>query len=291
MSEKKFHVRGFIALLTALSAIFMAFSGIILYIVPQGRIAYWTNWELLSLTKENWIDLHVLTSLLFLLGAAYHIYLNWAVLSAYVVKKATRTLSLKKELAVAGVLTLIFIAASVYRVPPLSYVLTLSDYLKDAWITNKELEPPFGRAELLSLRTFANKMNIDLQAALEELQKSNIKIENADEPIQLIAKKNRTSPLEIYTKIKKFEKKNGQDVHTTYTPELVAEKFTGSGIGKKTLLQISKENDIELEKAKQRLARHKIKMAESETLRQAAEQNNTTPIELLKIILIDQEKE
>ncbi|MCX5717072.1 MAG: DUF4405 domain-containing protein [Nitrospirae bacterium] len=291
MSEKKFHTKGFISLLTALSMIFMTISGVVLYIVPPGRITYWTNWKLLFLTKENWIDMHVLTSLLFVIGAAYHIYLNWSIFTVYIVKKAERVLALKKELAIASVLTAIFVIASVYRIPPLSYVLTLSDYFKDSWVTSKELEPPFGRAELLSLKSFAKKMDIDLNSAIEELEESGIKVESAGEPIEVIAKKNNTSPMEIYAKIRKFERTSATDAASALTPQQVEEKFTGAGVGKKTLAQFAHENKIDMDHAKKKLAQKNIEIKESETLKQVAERYNTSPIELLKIILVDTEKQ
>jgi len=290
MSEKKFHTKGFISLLTALSTIFMTISGVVLYIVPHGRITNWINWKLLLLTKDNWVDMHVLTSLLFVIGAAYHIYLNWSIFTVYIVKKTERVLALKKELAIASVLTVVFVAASVYRIPPLSYVLTLSDYFKDSWVS-KEQEPPVARAEQLSLKSFAKKMDMDLNSAIEELKESGIKVESADESILIIAKKNNTSPLEIYKKIKKFEKKIEIDTQMKYTPQQVDDKFAGAGIGKKTLAQFAHENKINMDDAKKKLAQKKIEMKESETLKEAAERYNTSPIELLKIILVDTEKQ
>jgi hypothetical protein len=52
MSTKTLHSRGFASLLTTFSFIVMSISGILLFIVPQGRIAEWTDWRMLGLTKS-----------------------------------------------------------------------------------------------------------------------------------------------------------------------------------------------------------------------------------------------
>ncbi len=319
MAEKRFHTRGFISLLTALSSIFMTLSGIVLYLVPHGKVAYWVNWRLLYLTKENWTDMHVLTSLLFALGASYHIYLNWAVLKAYIVKKAERVLSLKKELAIASALTIVFVIASIYRVPPLSYVLELSDHLKESWIADKALEPPFSRAEQLSLRNFADRTSIDLDAAVAELQKRGINIESLDKPMYKIAEANNTSPMEIYRIIKAFPKSGqgkaspgitsketeghstGPGISKRTSPQIsgqgkapagltakeIEERYAGSGIGKKTLSQIVQDTGVAIDKAKQRLSNRGIQMKEEDTLKQTADKHGMAPIDVLKIILLD----
>ncbi|MCE5194472.1 MAG: DUF4405 domain-containing protein [Nitrospiraceae bacterium] len=290
MTERKFHTKGFISLLTALSTIFMTISGIVLYFVPAGRIAYWTKWKFFFLTKENWIDMHVLTSLLFIIGAVYHIYLNWAVFTTYIVKKAERVLSLKKEMAIASVITAIFVIASIYTIPPLNYVIKFSDYLKNSWVTSKELEPPFGHAELLSLKSFAKKMDMDLNLAVEELKKNGFKIESSNDSIEKIAKNHNTSPLEIYKIIKKYEKKDTAGEIISYTPEQVDEKFAGTGLGRKTLKQIIEENKLDINKAKKKLSEKNIQTKEGETLKQAADRHNTTPIDIMKIILVDEKR-
>ena len=50
-------IRGFVSLLTALSFLIMAVSGLILFIVPEGRIANWHDWRFLGLTKNQWGDM------------------------------------------------------------------------------------------------------------------------------------------------------------------------------------------------------------------------------------------
>ena len=56
-SPRRIHVRGLISLLTAMSFLIMSISGIVLFIVPQGRIANWIDWRFLALTKGQWGDM------------------------------------------------------------------------------------------------------------------------------------------------------------------------------------------------------------------------------------------
>ena len=70
-------IRKIASLTAALSFIVMLLTSIILYIVPQGRIAYWADWRLWGLTKEQWGNIHINTGILFLTALGFHIYYNW----------------------------------------------------------------------------------------------------------------------------------------------------------------------------------------------------------------------
>jgi len=50
----------FVSLLTTFSFIAAAVSGLVLYVSPQGRVAYWQNWTMLRLGKGEWNSLHTL---------------------------------------------------------------------------------------------------------------------------------------------------------------------------------------------------------------------------------------
>jgi len=49
-----------------LAFIGMAVTSLILFIVPQGRVAYWADWRLLGLSKTDWGNIHINLGLLFL---------------------------------------------------------------------------------------------------------------------------------------------------------------------------------------------------------------------------------
>ncbi len=92
--------------------------------------------------------------------------------------------------------------------------------------------------------------------------------------------------MEIYKMIKKYEKKEDLK-NIVYTPELVEEKFSGTGIGKKTLKQICEENEIELNFAIDKLKIKGIKGDGEETLKEISERYDKRPLDILTIILVD----
>jgi hypothetical protein len=79
----KFSLRKASSLTALLSFGTLAASGIVLFLVPQGRVAFWSEWRLWGATKENWAALHILLSLLFLIAGVVHIVLDWGPILSY----------------------------------------------------------------------------------------------------------------------------------------------------------------------------------------------------------------
>jgi len=52
----------------------MLLTSIILFIVSQGRVAYWPGWRLWGLTKTDWGNIHINLGLLLLIALFLHIY-------------------------------------------------------------------------------------------------------------------------------------------------------------------------------------------------------------------------
>lgn len=287
MQNRGFHKRGFISLLTAFSFIVMTISGIVLYFAPQGRIAYWTDWKFALFTKTDWINIHILTSLLFAIGAIWHLCLNWKVFWAYVSTRIEKAVNLKKELAVAAILTVVFTFGPVYNIPPFSYVIDFAEYLKNSWVTNSEYEPPFGHAEQLSLRALSKRTNIDLDKAVAELRQSGIRFDNTSESLEKIARANNKNAMQIFAIMKKFQKADPISSDARFTPTMVEERFAGTGIGRKTLKQVAEENGLDIEASTKKLAAKGISIKDDETFKDAAERYDIYPIDFIKIILVE----
>lgn len=312
----RLHLRGFISLLTALSFLIMTISGGILFITPQGRIAYWLDWTFWGISKAQWGDMHITTSLLFALAGLWHTWLNWRALVSYFQDKVKKTMVLKTELLAAAVITIFCTVGGIYKTPPLSYVLTLNDYIKESWVKTPEDEPVISHAELLSLKNFLKKVDIELEPALELLKKQGIKVAGPEEKLLAIARNNRTSPSAIYKLLKTLEQKPAASTSTavplqeeakkilpssapvagkpappaakTWTPELVQKEFEGKGVGRKTLADICKEHGLEQGTIIKKLAAKNITMASGDTLKKISEERGELPIDLLKVILVDE---
>jgi ABC-type arginine transport system permease subunit len=170
-------IRKITSLTASLSFLLMVLTSIVLYIVPQGRVAYWADWRLWGLTKSDWGNIHINLGLLFLLALFLHIYFNWKPLLSYLKNKTKSLILFTPEFIVASVITVAFIVGSYFLVPPFSWVMALNNSFKDAG-AEKYGEPPYGHAELSSLKTFSKKMNLDLEKSLLLLGKAGYPVEN-----------------------------------------------------------------------------------------------------------------
>ena len=76
-------LRKITSLTATLSFVLTVVTSTILYLVPQGRVAYWADWRMWGLSKTQWGDIHINVGLLFLLALCVHIYYNWKPLVVY----------------------------------------------------------------------------------------------------------------------------------------------------------------------------------------------------------------
>ncbi|MBU0551288.1 DUF4405 domain-containing protein [Myxococcota bacterium] len=130
----------------------LSITGIVLYIEPQGRIAYWTDWRLFGLSKEQWGDIHILGGLMFLIAGIFHVYFNWKPLKSYLVRKRQEA-TYWPPILISALGTLILVVGTALEVQPFKSVLTLGEAAKDSWISDAKHEPPFGHAEEVALET------------------------------------------------------------------------------------------------------------------------------------------
>ena len=180
-----------------LSFLTILITSTILYIVPHGRVAYWTNWQFCNLSKEQWSHIHINVGVLFLLSIIFHIYYNWKPILKYLTNKSKQFKVFTKEFNIALILTIIFIVGTYAETPPFSTIIKISDEIKDT-ATKKYGEPPYGHAELSSLKKFTKKTNIDLNAGMILLKQAGLKIENSSQTLKEIAAINNVSPQKLY---------------------------------------------------------------------------------------------
>lgn len=103
-----FSLRKLITLINAFSFLLMVISGIVLFFVPQGRIAYWIEWKFIFFTKDDWVNIHTASWLLFLICSFFHIYYNFKPLKNYLINKTKSFLFLRKETFLAILIFFIF---------------------------------------------------------------------------------------------------------------------------------------------------------------------------------------
>ena len=198
----KFQMKAFISLLLSLLFLVLGFSGVILYLVPRGRVANWTGWTMLGLEKQGWQAVHMNIALLFLIVAGLHLYLNWGMFWSYIKKKASFSVNLKLEMLVAILIAGGVLVGTIKGVSPFGALMTLNYRIKDYW----EREPvtaPIPHAEELSLGQLAGKLDVPIEQVIEALKQEGIAVENDTTTIAQLAEKNRLTPSDVYAAIKK----------------------------------------------------------------------------------------
>ena len=288
MSKRNWRGRAFISLCSLVSFILLMLTAIILYIEPHGRVAYWIKWSLLGLEKDQWGNIHLFSGLLFLVAGGFHLYYNWKPLINYLNGRIETGLHYKRELMIASLIFFWIIVSGIWSLPPLVYVADLGEAIKSSWVTSPELEPPFGHAELVSLKTFCKRQGIPLDQAMAELRTADFKVNNPGNTLGNIADSKGTSGMGVYEVIKKLEPKpKTMKAGSVWTPEMIEEAFAGTGIGSKCVGQIIRDQGLDPKAVYQRLRADGIEAMDNEKLKDLALEHDSTPIKILTIILID----
>ena len=113
-------LRRVVSLGAFLSFSVMVLTGVVLFICPQGRVAYWTGWRLLGLSKEQYGALHATFMVVFMVAGIWHIVLNWSLLARYLKNRARQTRILTPEFNVALGVTVLFVIGTLTAIPPWS---------------------------------------------------------------------------------------------------------------------------------------------------------------------------
>ena len=272
-------IRRVTSLTASLALVLMILTSIILYIVPEGRVAYWAEWRLWGLSKTEWGNIHINMGLLFLISMFLHIYYNWKTLISYLKNKAKQVKIFTPELCAALALAIVFIIGTYFLLPPFSWTMSLNDYFKDTGAA-KYGEPPYGHAELSSLRTFTQRMNLDLEKSMQLLNQAGYRVEDSAVTLAAIARQHNISPQVVYEAMKSAaiipdprSEANG------VLPELPQ-----PGIGKLTLADFCAQFKLNPKRVVRELKQQGIEASEELTFKKIAADNKTSPSELYERI-------
>jgi F0F1-type ATP synthase membrane subunit a len=126
-------IRRVISLTVLLSFVLLALSGIVLFISPQGRVAYWAGWTLFGLTKDQYSAIHTTFMVLFITVGIWHIVLNWKPILGYLKNRSKRMRIITPESSVALLLALAFLVGPLGGLPPFRQFLDVGVEVKEAW--------------------------------------------------------------------------------------------------------------------------------------------------------------
>lgn len=281
-------LRKITSLTSFFSFIVLIITSVVLYCVPQGRVAYWSMWTFLGLSKEQWGDIHITSGALFLVMAIIHIWLNWKIITAYLTDKARKFNFKSPSVLISILLTLFVTFGTLAGLPPMRQVLQFASYLK----TQGEIKygnPPYGHAELSPLSLFCKRTGLDLQAALSTLKKNNVKVTSPAETIIEISTKNWMTPKDLHKLILKDQPEIDQTMQ--HPGDKMGETHTmpgmrsGTGLGKMTLEAYCTRYKIDLNMALQKLSTAGAEVDKTATIREiTGKLGMSSPMEIAKLL-------
>lgn len=197
MGKGKFNGRSFTSYIIAFSFVILMITGIVLYIMPEGRVAYWTGWKLFLIGKDGWQTIHTVSALLFaIFGFIHLLQYNWKPFWNSVVSKSKSGLNRTWELVLALSLVLVLTVGSAFYVPPFKSLMDMGGYFKELWPHNAD-KPPVPHAESLPLREYSQMMGVPYKEAVERLAGAGIEVENDKATLREIGRENGKSPSDI----------------------------------------------------------------------------------------------
>ena len=198
-------IRRVVSLTMFLSFAVMIYTGLMLFLCPHGRVAYWTGWRLGGLSKDQYGDLHTTFMVIFIVAGLWHVTLNWRAITYYLKTRARRWKLVTPEFNIALALVVLFAAGTLVGLPPWSSLLGWKDTVKDSW-ERSDNSPPWGHAERNTLARFTRGLvdwerldrnrlvRLSVEDALAALRGAGLSVESEKQQLVEIAEANDTTP-------------------------------------------------------------------------------------------------
>lgn len=257
-----------------LSFLLLIMTSIVLYVVPEGRVAYWSDWRFMGLTKTLWGDVHINLGVLFLISGLLHLYYNWKPMVTYMKNKAKQLKIFTVDFNAALILTLFFTFGTLLHIPPMSTILDFSASFKDAG-SQKYGEPPYGHAELSSLKMFAKRTGLDLDVMKQQLQKSGMTFGDESSTLLDIARANNCTPKDVYVAM--LPPKDA--AQAKIFPD---QPFPG--IGRMRLKDLCTQYNLDTKKIISGLGARQIEAKPDQTIKEIAQAKGMEPQTLFEVI-------
>jgi len=245
----------------------MTYSGVMLFVSPPGRVAHWSNWEILGLTKEQYANIHSTFMTLFIFMTIFHIFYNWKPITSYMKNKAKDFILFTKEMIVSSVLVIIFLFGTLFNLFPFSNFLDFGNGIKNSW-EQEYGRAPYPHAELSSLQMFSKRLNFNLEKCEEILKQNNFKYE-ISQSLGQIAKKNGVTAQYIYNLLNKNLQKKGFNSSNL------------TGLGRKTVKDVAKNLNISTDDFLLKLKTIGIDAKGDEKFKNVTQRYNQTPMDVM----------
>lgn len=270
--KKKFSWRIFISFGLFIALFVMLVSGVILYIAPPGRVANWTDWRLLGLTRTGWRNQHLIFGFAFGVLSLFHLFVvNWKGFFSYIKTKTTQGIKSPAELLSILLLSLLFGIGTFYGTEPFTAIIEFGNRISGSW-ERQEGQAPVPHAELMSLTQLSQQPGLggDPEALKIKLEKSGLKVVSVHESLAEIAEKNGMAAEKVYSILAPAERKGSQ--------------FSGKGFGQKTLQQIADEAGVSATSLQLALRQKGVEAKTDTSLKTIAEENGIEMRELRRLL-------
>ncbi len=268
------NLRKITSLTLLVSFLVLMLTSVVLYIEPSGRVAYWSGWSLWGLSKAQWGAQHLNSGVLFLLAVCLHVYYNFNAITAYLKNRLKKPTLFTPAFNISVLVTLLVCLGTYLEVPPFSTVVNIGEAITDR-ANAKYGEPPYGHAELSSLKSFARRVDLDLEQATKLLRDNNIKFASDKEKIIDIARANNITPQSLFDIMKPATvNKEGASFPSEPPP----------GFGRKTLAEVCAEYKLHIPDITRALKKNNIGTDLEETVKELAAQSGSDPHTIFEII-------
>jgi hypothetical protein len=268
MPGKNFSFRVFTSFILAWTFLLLMVSGSVLYVAPPGRIANWTRWQLMILTKEQWQAVHTLTAISFLVGGIFHLFkFNWRAFLAYLKRKGAGGFQYRHEMLYSILLFSAVLAGTIAQRAPFASVMAVGESIRNSWEPAAN-EPPIPHMEELTLSALARNMQMEPDRLVASLRTKGLDEAAPDVVLQDLAGRHDRSPLDIYNSLR----------------EPQGAPAEGVGPGQKTLAQVCGELGLTTDSAVAVLAGRGVKADPGEKLHDIAVRSTIKPYELMDLL-------
>ncbi|MDD2465078.1 MAG: DUF4405 domain-containing protein [Desulfobulbus sp.] len=268
-------MRKITSLTLLLSFALLILTSLVLYVVPEGRVAYWSDWRWLGLSKTQWGGIHTNSGFLFLAAGVLHLLYNWKPIVSYLKNRAKQVQLLAPGMIIAFLINLVVVAGTLFQVPPFQSILDFGHSFKEAAAIQYG-EPPYGHAELSPLQLFAKRTGLDLTVMLANLNKAGIQVTGPEQSILAVAKANGLTPKAVYDAMQ------GSTASPEQTPTLPEQPK--AGMGHTTLTELCRQYGLDQQQVLTAMAIKGIKAAPDQSLKEIAAAHNIDPHSLYELI-------
>ena len=272
MNKQPFNFKALTSFLLTAAFFVSVLSGIMLYISPPGRLANWTNWQILGFSKTQWTAFHIVFIALFIIAGVFHIfYFNWKPLCGYIKRKSRQGIYYQREFWIAVVISLVLAVGTWAKIPPMVSIVDLGDYITYSWET-KEEQPPESHAELFTLQEFADKIQLPIESVMNTLREQGYAPEGGEQSLENLAEHQGVAPVDIYNLFSEAAEEAGM-------------VKTGGGYGRMKLDKLAEELGMTMEEARTKLAAAGIEGAkDNQTLREIGDAHDMTPVDVFNAL-------